>query len=99
MLTIHVMFLASGAAALIYQVIWFKQLQFVLGSSTFAVSVTVASFFFALSLGSWLGGRLADRLRQPFGAYGALELGVSAVFLALTLLVANCAVFNPFLAH
>ena len=34
------MFLASGAASLICQVIWFKQLQFVLGSSTFAVSVT-----------------------------------------------------------
>ena len=41
MLAIHLMFLASGAAALIFQVIWFKQLQLVLGSSTFAVSVTV----------------------------------------------------------
>jgi predicted MFS family arabinose efflux permease len=58
MLIIHCLFLASGAASLIYQVIWFKQLQFVLGSSTFAVSVTVASFFFGLSLGSLLGGRL-----------------------------------------
>ncbi|MDW4736285.1 hypothetical protein NQ293_25785, partial [Escherichia coli] len=43
-------FLASGAASLILQVLWFKQLQFVLGSATVSVSVTVASFFFGLSL-------------------------------------------------
>src|SRR5437899_10023911 len=98
MLTIHLMFLASGAAALIYQVIWFKQLQFVLGSSTFAVSVTVASFFFGLSLGSWLGGRLADRLLRPLRAYGVFELGVGAVSLAVTLFLSKWSVWTPFLA-
>lgn len=49
-------FFGSGAASLILQVVWFKQLQFVLGSSTLSVSVTVASFFFGLSIGSALGG-------------------------------------------
>lgn len=97
MLIIHLMFLASGAAALIYQVIWFKQLQFVLGSSTFAVSVTVASFFLGLSLGSWLGGRLADRLRRPLLAYAVLELSVSVVSLAVTLLLSKWPVWTPFL--
>jgi predicted membrane-bound spermidine synthase len=97
MLAIHLMFLASGAAALIYQIIWFKQLQFVLGSSTFAVSVTVASFFFGLSLGSWLGGRLADRLRRPLYAYAALELSVSVVSLAITLFLSQWSVWTPFL--
>ena len=97
MLAIHLMFLASGAAALIYQVIWFKQLQFVLGSSTFAVSVTVASFFFGLSLGSWLGGRLADRLLHPLRAYAVLELSVSAVSLAVTLFLSRWSVWTPFL--
>jgi spermidine synthase len=97
MLTIHLMFLASGAAALIYQIIWFKQLQFVLGSSTFAVSVTVASFFLGLSLGSWLGGRLADRLRHPLRAYAVLELSVSVVSLAVTLFLSKWSVWTPFL--
>ena len=97
MLTIHLMFLASGAAALIYQIIWFKQLQFVLGSSTFAVSVTVASFFFGLSLGSWLGGRLADRLRRPLYTYAGLELSVSVVSLAITLFLSKWSVWTPWL--
>ena len=89
MAAIYLMFLASGAASLIYQVVWFKQLQFVLGSSTFAVSMTVASFFFGLSLGSWLGGKLADRVRRPLGAYAVLELGLGAVAILVTLFLSN----------
>jgi predicted membrane-bound spermidine synthase len=92
------MFLASGAASLIYQVVWFKQLQFVLGSSTFAVSMTVAGFFFGLSLGSWLGGKLADRVRQPLGAYALLELGLGALAILVTLVLSNWAVWAPGLA-
>jgi spermidine synthase len=98
MLAIHLAFLASGAASLIYQVIWFKQLQFVLGSSTFAVSVTVASFFFGLSLGSWLGGRLADRLLRPLRTYALLELSLAVVALAVTLLLSKWSVVAPGLA-
>src|SRR3954453_8965897 len=75
MAAIYMMFLASGAASLVYQVVWFKQLQFVLGSSTFAMSMTVASFFFGLSLGSLLGGKLADRVGKPLLAYSGLEFG------------------------
>ena len=47
---VNAMFFASGAASLILQVVWFKQLQFVLGSTTLSVSVTVASFFSAFRL-------------------------------------------------
>src|ERR1700684_712546 len=67
-------FFASGAASLILQVIWFKQLQFVLGSTTLSVSVTVASFFFGLSVGSAFGGRAADAVTRPLRIYGFLEL-------------------------
>ena len=92
------MFFASGAASLVCQVIWFKQLQFVLGSSTFAVSVTVASFFFGLSLGSWLGGSLADRLLRPLRAYGLLEVTLSVSALAVTLLLSKWSLWAPVLA-
>ena len=77
-------FLASGAASLILQVLWFKQLQFVLGSATVSVSVTVASFFFGLSLGSAVGGRIADTVDRPLKVYGFLELALALVSLAVT---------------
>jgi spermidine synthase len=77
-------FFASGAASLILQVVWFKQLQFVLGSTTLSVSVTVASFFFGLSIGSAWGGRVADLVARPLRAYGFLELGLALVSFAVT---------------
>ena len=89
------MFLASGAASLVYQVVWFKELQFVLGSSTFAMSMTVASFFCGLSLGSLLGGKLADRVRTPLLAYSGLEFGLAIVALLVTLFLSNWSSWAP----
>jgi spermidine synthase len=77
-------FFASGAASLILQVVWFKQLQFVLGSTTLSVSVTVASFFFGLSIGSAVGGRIADSVARPLRVYGFLELSLALVSFAVT---------------
>ncbi len=77
-------FFASGAASLALQVVWFKQLQFVLGSSTLSVSVTVASFFFGLSVGSAVGGRVADIVARPLRVYGFLELGLALVSIGAT---------------
>jgi spermidine synthase len=92
---IYVMFLASGVASLIYQVVWFKQLQFVLGSSTFAVSMTVAGFFFGLSIGSWLGGKLADQVRRPLAAYALLELALGLLAILVTLFLSNWLAWAP----
>src|SRR5215472_16002605 len=82
-------FFASGAASLILQVVWFKQLQFVLGSSTLSVSVTVASFFIGLSVGSNGGGRAADRVSRPLRVYGFLELSLALVSFAVTSFLAH----------
>jgi spermidine synthase len=49
-------FCVSGAASMILQVVWFKQLQFILGSSTLSVSVTVASFSSDCPLAAFTGG-------------------------------------------
>jgi spermidine synthase len=81
---ITAIFFASGAASLILQVLWFKQLQFVLGSATVSVSVTVASFFFGLSIGSAFGGRIADVVSRPLRIYGFLELVLAPVSFGVT---------------
>jgi spermidine synthase len=80
-----VIYFCSGVSALTLQVVWFKQLQFVLGSSTLSVSVTVASFFFGLSMGSLIGGRFAERLGHPLRLYAALEALLAAIAIGVTL--------------
>ena len=86
---VYLAFFLSGAASLTCQVVWFKQLQHVLGSSTFSVSVTVASFFLGLAVGSWLGGRWADRWQRPLLLYGLLEFALAITCVSVTVLLAG----------
>ena len=78
-------FVLSGAAGLIYEIVWARQLVLVFGNTTQAVSAILAGFFAGLAIGSWLGGRLADRVRSPLRLYGILELILVVVVLATPL--------------
>ena len=75
----------SGAAALVYQVLWIKQLSLVVGVEVYAITTGISAFFAGLALGGLLFGRWADTLRQPVLLYAGLEvlvaiLGVGATF-------------------
>jgi spermidine synthase len=74
-------FVLSGAAGLVYEVVWARQLVLVFGNTTQAVSVILTGYFGGMAAGSYLGGRLADRLRAPLLLYGGLEILVAAVAL------------------
>lgn len=72
------MFFASGFAALMYEAVWFKRFTHVWGSSSTAQAAVVAAFLLGLSLGAWLIGRRADRLKSPLIAFSVLELAIAA---------------------
>ena len=55
------LFVLSGIASLIYQVIWQRILALASGVSVVSVSVIVAAFMLGLGVGSEAGGRLARR--------------------------------------
>ena len=61
----------SGAASLIYQVLWIKQLALVVGVEVQAVTTGVSAFFAGLAVGGWVFGRLADRLARPVASLRA----------------------------
>jgi spermidine synthase len=68
-----VVFLASGASGLIYQIAWVRLLALTFGVTIYAASAVVAVFMGGLALGSFLGGRVADRVGRPIVWYGAAE--------------------------
>ena len=76
-------FVLSGAAGLVYEVVWSRQLVLVFGNTTQAIATILTGFFGGMAIGSYLGGRLADRVRSPLRLYGALEL-VLVVVVILT---------------
>jgi spermidine synthase len=73
------LFVASGAAGLIYQVVWSRELVLVFGNTTQAVATIVTAFMAGLGFGSLLGGRLADTSPRPLRLYGLVELAVAAM--------------------
>jgi len=81
------LFLTSGAAALIYQVLWARELGLLFGSSAQAVAITIAIFFAGLAIGGWWWGGRASALRDPLAGFGWLELGVAATALGFLLLL------------
>jgi spermidine synthase len=68
---------ASGFAALVYQVLWQRQLGLLFGNTAHAAAATLAIFFLGLALGSWLWGERAARTRAPLRGYALLELGIA----------------------
>lgn len=82
---------ASGAVALVFQVLWVKQLTLIVGVDVYAVSTGVSAFFAGLALGALALGRLADRTQQPLRLYAALELGVAVLGVSITTALPHCA--------
>jgi spermidine synthase len=79
------LFVASGAAGLIYQVVWSRELVLVFGNTTQAVATIVTAFMAGLGFGSLVGGRLADTSARPLRLYGLVELAVGAMAALLPL--------------
>lgn len=79
---VFLLFLLSGAAALVYQVAWVRSLGLVFGASHLAVTTVLAVFMGGQALGSRIFGGRADRTDRPLFLYGLLELGIAASALA-----------------
>ncbi|BAN27374.1 fused MFS/spermidine synthase [Caballeronia insecticola] len=82
---------ASGTAALIYQVLWVKQLTLVVGIEVQAVTIAISAFFAGLALGGWLFGKLADRSARPLLLYAALEIAALVLGIGATQALAHSA--------
>ena len=62
-----ILFAASGAAGLIYEIVWLQLLQLVVGSSAVSLAVLLGTYMGGLCLGSILFARIAplNRAGRP----------------------------------
>ncbi|MBO3273836.1 fused MFS/spermidine synthase [Pseudomonas sp. Milli4] len=91
MLVPALLMFASGGAALVYQVLWVKQLSLVVGVEVYAVTTAISAFFAGLALGGMAFGRWADRLRRPVLLYAGLEALVALCAVGATLALSRSA--------
>ncbi len=83
---IFVVFFASGFVALVYEVLWLRELRLVFGAGAPAAATTLAVFFAGMAAGSAIFGRWSGRLTRPIRGYAALELATGAAALLSLLL-------------
>ena len=89
---------ASGAAGLMYEILWARSFALILGSTTQAAALTFAAFLSGLAIGAWLFGRLSDRLHQPLRAFALLEAGIALTAVTVGLLLhRNADIIGAFL--
>jgi spermidine synthase len=77
------LFVGSGCAALVYEVVWFQLLELVIGSSAVSIGVLLGTFMGGMCLGSLLLPRYMGLDVHPLRMYAWLELGIGAMGLLL----------------
>ncbi len=77
------LFIGSGCAALIYEIVWLQLLQLVIGSSAVSLGVLLGTFMGGMCLGSLLFPRLIGPEQHPLRIYALLELGIGAIGIVL----------------
>lgn len=73
---IYLLFFATGAVGLIYQIVWFKYLSLFLGNTTYAQMIVLSSFLGGLALGNYFIGKKIDNSQNPVRIYAWLELSI-----------------------
>src|SRR5205809_6817809 len=74
-----VLFIGSGCAALIYEIVWFELLQLVIGSSALSLSILLGTFMGGMCLGSLALPRVISPRQHPLRVYALLELGIGII--------------------
>src|SRR4030088_2988883 len=77
------LFIGSGCAALIYEVVWFQLLQLVIGSSAISLGVLLGTYMGGMCLGSLALARLISARHHPLRVYAWLELGIGIFGIAV----------------
>jgi MFS family permease len=80
-----VLYLLSGAASLIYEVVWLRLLTLSMGHTASAVGTVLAAFMGGLAAGAWIGGRVTSGIdaRRALRMYAGLEIAVAVCALLL----------------
>jgi spermidine synthase len=70
------LFVGSGCAALIYEVVWFQLLQLSIGSSAVSLGVLLGTYMGGMCLGSLLLPKYLNPGHHPLRVYAWLEIGI-----------------------
>jgi spermidine synthase len=74
-----ILFLGSGCAGLIYEIVWFQLLQLAIGSSAVSLGVLLGTYMGGMCLGSLALPKFINSRQHPFRIYAAFEAGIGVL--------------------
>ncbi len=83
--TLLVLFVGSGCAALIYEVVWFQLLRQVVGASAISLGILLAAYMGGMFLGSLALPAWVSTRHHPLRVYAVLEVGIGVLGIAILL--------------
>jgi len=75
----------SGLAAIIYEIVWQRELLIFFGSGSLATATVIGVFLFGLGLGSFIFGKISEKTDKIIKTYAFLEIGI-AIFSIVSIL-------------
>ena len=73
---IYFLFALSGFAGLIYEGSWARYLKLFLGHSSYGQVLTLCIYMGGLAIGSFVAGKMVEKVRRPLLGYAAVELAI-----------------------
>ena len=89
---VYIYFFISGVTALVYEIIWTRQLTLVFGHTVYSVAIVLSAFMAGLGCGSYVWGNVIDRAvaerekTPPLLVYGRIEILIFATSAVLSLI-------------
>ena len=83
---LYTIFFASGASALIFETLWFRQAGLAFGNSVWASSLVLSGFMGGLALGNAAAARYGDRRKNPVTTYAIAEIAIAVTGIGLVYL-------------
>jgi spermidine synthase len=81
------LFVGSGCAALIYEIVWFQLIELVIGSSAVSLGVLLGTFMGGMCIGSLLLPKYVKPDQHPLRVYALLEAGTGVLGLVVLAVV------------
>lgn len=99
-LLFYFVFFLSGAAALIYEISWTRQIGLLFGHTVHAAAIVLASYFAGMAIGYLLGAKCSSRM-SPLKGYAIAEVVVAAwaFVIPAILLLSESSIIAPWFSH
>ncbi len=87
---IYLLFLLSGIASLIYEILWMRELGLIFGNTTYATGTVLAAFMGGLGFGSYFLGKIFNNTKNPIKIYSIFEIIIGIYILVSPFIFNMC---------